>query len=166
MGHPLPGRILTACLAVLVIAGCAPGTTVATTRITLNDGYVVRTTEAALIRRVEARARQYGGTCTRLDDPKFFLKCRYRQSPIGGEIEVLRTSAGAFIVAVGSSATVAGPGSQDDVLAGAYVSDVHKDFEAWMLATTPGSAVVRAVRRYGELGLLNLVTGELEVTAR
>lgn len=146
--------------------GCTPFTGVATTRITLSEEYVEQTGIAAIVGRVENKARDYGARCERFEDPNFFLKCRYRQAPLDGEIDVLRANDGAFVLAVGSTATSMTSPSRTDILAGTFVSDVHKGFEAWALETVSQGSIVRAVRRYSELGTLDLRTGVLEVHSR
>lgn len=159
-------RVTALCLMAVGVWGCTPFTGVATTRITLTEAYVEQTGIAAIVGRVENKARDYGARCAQFEDPNFFLKCRYKQAPLDGEIDVLRANDGSFVLAVGSTATSLTPPSRADILAGTFVSNVHKDFEAWALDTVPQGSIVRAVRRYSELGTLDLRTGVLEVHSR
>ncbi len=160
-----PGPFLL-CIVAALATGCTPFTGVATTRIAVSEAFVAQTGATVLVQRVENRAQGYGATCSRFDDPNFFLKCRYSESPLAGEIDVLRANTGEFVLAVDTTVTSLTPSSKDEVLSGAFVSDIHKDFEVWALGSIPKADVTTALRRYGELGTLDLKTGMLVEASR
>lgn len=142
-------RYVAAFLCLLLLGACSQSIT--SSYVIVADEYLSDETEEALVARVYQEAQRVGGECSLLSKKRRYHRCQIE----GGEVELAvgLNQKGKFGIWVSSTVVHEFPPSDDSVLSGKHVPNLHKELESWALNSVPMDAILSAKRTYVGYGV-------------